>query len=176
MKDMLRLLCSGFCIAGLFGCTSEVDSHKELRAYMDEVYQQPIKELDPIIYSTEMESFTYQVSNKKNPFLGTNKMNVIGHKASSLTTEEGIKSIHSPLKSSYINSIKMIGSLKSDNKAYALIESTEGTMHKVEVGDYLRSHDGRIHEITFSQVRVIEKIKEKNGWSEQLYTLDLQKK
>lgn len=79
------------------------------------------------------------------------------------------------LESYPLENLKMIGYLKINGVANALILSPDGKVHHVKGGNYLGQNFGQIESITETEVRLKEKVLDSNGaWSDRESTLQLQ--
>ena len=49
--------------------------------------------------------------------------------------------------------MKMVGTLADKRASYGLVQTADGLVHRVTVGNHLGQNDGRITEITDSEIR-----------------------
>jgi type IV pilus assembly protein PilP len=74
-----------------------------------------------------------------------------------------------------LESLKMVGSLKQDEKSYALIKAPDSTLHRVKAGGYLGQNFGLISAISESGVNLKEIVQDSTGdWSERVSMLMLE--
>jgi type IV pilus assembly protein PilP len=74
-----------------------------------------------------------------------------------------------------LESLKMIGYLKINGTANAMIASPDGKVHHVHAGNYMGQNFGLIESINESEVRLKEKVLDSNGaWSDRNSSLQLQ--
>ena len=62
-----------------------------------------------------------------------------------------------------LDSLEMVGTLNQNDKLWALIQTTDGTIQRVGVGNYIGSNYGKINKITESEVSLIEKVSDRIG-------------
>ena len=68
----------------------------------------------------------------------------------------------------------MVGTLKDDAALWAIILDTTGTVHRVQVGNYLGQNYGKIIEILDDHLELREVVKDSSGlWEERRATLTL---
>ena len=75
-----------------------------------------------------------------------------------------------------IETFEMVGTLKNESGAYALIKGAGG-VHRVRAGDYLGRNHGRIMTIDESKIEVMEIVPDgEGGWLERPRTLPLKER
>lgn len=73
-----------------------------------------------------------------------------------------------------LESLEMVGSLEQDEIIYAVIKTPEGSLLRVNVGNYLGQDFGRIKQISESEVKLRELVQDGvNEWTERISTLML---
>ena len=50
----------------------------------------------------------------------------------------------------------MVGTMRLGNAVYGLVQTKDGIVHRVAVGNYMGQNDGRIIQITPTQIRLVE--------------------
>jgi type IV pilus assembly protein PilP len=50
----------------------------------------------------------------------------------------------------------MVGTLRLNHQVYGLVETKDGVVHRVSIGNYMGQNDGRIIQITPTQIRLVE--------------------
>ena len=64
-----------------------------------------------------------------------------------------------------IESIIMVGTLKKSGYIWGLVLDGNGTIHKVEIGNYIGEHSGKIHKITENKIYIREIVSDgQGGW------------
>lgn len=62
-----------------------------------------------------------------------------------------------------LDSLQMVGTLESHGITWALIETPNGTIQRVKVGNYMGQHDGKITAITSNSVKLMEIVPDSFG-------------
>ncbi len=78
------------------------------------------------------------------------------------------------LESFPLESLEMVGSLEQDEMIYAVIKTPEGSLLRVNVGNYLGQDYGEIKQISESEIQLRELVQDGvNEWTERISTLML---
>ena len=68
----------------------------------------------------------------------------------------------------------MVGTLQKDNATFALIEDSNGGVHRVVVGDYMGDQWGQIESIEDTRIDITEIVSDgAGGWLRRPRTLEL---
>lgn len=152
----IGLVCS-LVLAGLLGgCGGDMD---DLLAYIDEVKSRPGGRIEPLPQIKPYETFTYSAGNLRSPFLpesGQQRAVASGPRPIVNRPKEFLEQF--PL-----DTLEMVGALEIGGKTYALVQTPDGLVHRVLPGNYVGQNDGRIVEITESEIRVEELVPDGMG-------------
>jgi len=144
----------------------------ELVDYVDQVKRNPPGVVSPIPEIKTYASFEYPGSNK-DPF----DPNVIAVEI--LVTDDG-RALPAPVASKSLikidrnrsreylegyplDSLTMVGTLNQNNQVWALIQTSDGTIQRVGIGNYMGKNYGKINKITESSVTLVEKVNDRIG-------------
>jgi type IV pilus assembly protein PilP len=73
-----------------------------------------------------------------------------------------------------LDTLRMVGSLQSDNALWAIIKDNTGTVHRVQVGNYLGRNFGKVLDIKEDRLELREIVKDSEGrWEERNASLAL---
>lgn len=146
---------SMFVVLGLAlaGCDSRIDA---VNQEMANIRNQPPIPIEPAPDFVPVESFNYGAQQLRSPFLPSSL-------ASELKIMAG-KRVYpnfnrqpQPLESFPIENLNMKGSLLNQSGAImALIQTPDGQVERVQVGNYMGLNQGRIVKITPTQIDVVE--------------------
>jgi len=83
--------------------------------------------------------------------------------------------IHQPeeLEGFPLESLKMVGYLSMDNKAYAMISAPDGKLRNVTVGNYIGQNYGRVISVTETEVKIKEQVQDGGPEGTRISTLEL---
>ena len=73
-----------------------------------------------------------------------------------------------------LDTLKMVGILEQRNVMWGLIKDAEGTIHRVQAGNYAGENDGRILSVTETEINISEIIPDGlGGWIDRMASLSL---
>lgn len=152
----------------LTACTGSNTS--DLEAYVAEVKGQQKSEIEPIPEFEPYESFTYEAHDLRDPFTQpdfASRKAVEGASGTSSGISPDFNRPTEPLEEYPLDSLRMVGTLEQDGANWALINDTEKTIHRVQVGNYMGQNHGKITRITEFEVELTEIIPDGiGGWIE----------
>jgi len=144
--------------AGLVaGCSSDMD---ELDAYINQIKQRPGGTIEPLPEVTPYEPFSYEADNLRSPFQ-PDSAQVVTNAAGAITIDEN--RVREYLERFPLDSLTMVGTLNQEGVNYALLQDSDGLLHRVVPGNYLGQNYGRITDITESEITVVEIISDGIG-------------
>ncbi|MGD2137662.1 MAG: pilus assembly protein PilP [Gammaproteobacteria bacterium] len=166
-QRQLRNLCVISLAAALTACTG--DPTADLETYVARVKSQQKSNIEPLPEFEPYESFTYAANDLRDPFTlpdFSQRKPVEGQTASSGIQPDFDRPTE-PLEEYPLDSLRMVGTLEQDDETWALINDTEGTIHRVQPGNYAGQNHGKITRITEFEVELTEIIPDGvGGWIE----------
>lgn len=138
----------------LVGCEDRVSLANQK---MQDIRNQPAQPVTPPPTPEPVKEFTYSAGNLRSPFMPTSLM----LQANQVEQIQGVKidesRIKEPLEQFELNQLVYKGSVVSQSgELYGLIQTPDGQIASVKVGNHLGKNNGRIAEITPSQINLIE--------------------
>jgi type IV pilus assembly protein PilP len=144
-KTLLALALAAALLAGCGRSTTE------LRQELDAKRQRPGGRIEPIPEITPYESFAYDPTQLRSPFLPP---------APAAPGAGGLRpDVHRNrefLEGFSLDTLKMVGTLKQGGHNYGLVQTKDGLVHKVLPGNYVGQNDGRVTAVTESKISVVE--------------------
>lgn len=170
----VRSMLAASLATGLAACSHDPTS--DLAVYVQKVKHQQVSKIEPLPEFTPYESFTYSATDLRDPF--TPPSFTSQQAAPSQASNNGIKPDfdrpREPLEEFPLDSLRMVGTLEKDHRNWALINDTDGTIHRVRAGNYLGQNFGKITRITDYEVELTEIIPDGiGGWMERPATIAL---
>ncbi|MBU2676186.1 MAG: pilus assembly protein PilP [Gammaproteobacteria bacterium] len=155
VKHALILVLSAI---GLAACGSDMD---DLDQYINEVKAKPGGRIDPLPEITPYEVFTYiaDAQGMRSPFVPDSPA---ASSASGGTRPDRDRS-REYLENFPLDSLGMVGTLNIGDTMYGLVQTSDGLIHRVTPGNYMGQNDGRITEISESEVVLVEIISDGIG-------------
>ncbi len=146
-------------LVGLAACGVGMD---DLDSYINEVKARPGGRIEPLPEITPYEIYTYiaDAEGIRSPFAPDTPQTA--------GTAGGAKGpdpdrIREHLESFSLDTMRMVGTLDFGESTYGLIQTSDGLIHRVLPGNYLGTNDGRVIEISESQINLIEIISDGIG-------------
>ena len=138
----------------LSGCADRIGMAEQV---MEEIRASTAQPIEPPPKAILVEDFVYSASSIRSPFLPPSLVNVQGSTTAIDGVRPDINRTKEPLEQYEISQLTFRGMLVSpEGQKYALIQRPDGSVASAKVGDYLGLNDGRIVEITPTQVNLIE--------------------
>lgn len=145
-KTMWMAACLAAAMA-LSGCGADLG---ELRAKIEQAKQRPGGRIEPLPEVVPYESYDYSMANERSPFL----QSLAGEQAEGPRPD--VKRAREYLEQFPLDTLKMVGTLQRDNKRYALLQTQDGLVHRVQAGNYVGQNDGRVISVSEGEVKVDE--------------------
>lgn len=139
---------------GLVGCSDRVGLAQEA---MEQVRNESAQPVAPPPQAEVIEDFVYSSSMLRSPFLPPSLVNVQAPTNVLDGVRPDITREKEPLEAFELSQLTFRGMVISpEGQKYALVQRPDGSVASVKVGDYIGLNDGRIVEITSTQINLIE--------------------
>lgn len=159
-----------FMVSLLFVACSDVD-YSDLDEFIKNSGQGLRGQVDPVPGVKSHKHFTYDAFDISSPFIPRQNELV---KNENTGLQPDLERRREALENFALDSLKMVGSLQQDEKVFALINSPDGTLHRVSIGNYLGKDFGQIAVISESEITLKEIVQDSvNDWSERISLLML---
>lgn len=152
------------CIAlTLGGCAQQ--SMQDLHGFIAEVKARAPTPIDPIPQIKQAETFLYVADGRRSPFRKSKAQAGM----SSITEAQGDGPRPDPnrrkeeLEAFPLDALRMVGTLEMDPHYWGLIKTKDGTIHKVESGNYLGKNHGQIVSIDEGRISLRELVQNSAG-------------
>ena len=153
-RQLPMLATLSFLALGVTGCSDRIGMAAQA---MDTIRNEPSQPIDPPPPAQLVEDFVYSANLLRSPFLPPSLVNVQGATTAIDGVRPDINRIKEPLEQYELAQMTFRGMLISpEGQQYALIQRPDGSVASVKVGDYIGLNDGRIVEITPTQINLIE--------------------
>jgi len=158
--------------AGLLACSA--DPTTDLKQYAEEVKNQQVSHIEPLPEFRPYESFTYAANDLRDPFTEPSFSNqqAMTIQTSNSSIKPDFDRPAEPLEEFPLDSLRMVGTLEQGDTSWALINDTDGTIHRVQTGNYAGQNHGKITRVTEFEVELTEIIPDGiGGWMERQATI-----
>lgn len=145
----------------LAACGSD---QRDLQAYIDKVKARPGKGIEPLPEVRPAPRFVYEAGDRRSPFVPDTPEQRVRTNPNAVDGPDPNRT-REPLEQLPLDSLKMVGTLSNATGTYGLIRDSEGRVHHVTIGNYMGQNDGRITQITDSEIDLIEIVHDGlGGW------------
>jgi type IV pilus assembly protein PilP len=154
IQKLPMLLILSATVLSMTGCTDRIGMAEQA---MTDIRNQPAQPIEPPPKAELVEDFFYSASTQRSPFLPPSLVNVQGPATSIDGVRPDITRVKEPLEQYELSQLVFRGVVISpEGQQYALVQRPDGSVASVRVGNYLGLNDGRIVEITPTQINLIE--------------------
>ena len=175
MIRLFRFWVPGIACLLLAACGSS--NFQDLDEFMADRKARPVGTIKPIPPFKTYKSFTYSATALRNPFeppVDVKDIAELSLRTSVAPDENRRKEF---LEQFGIDSLKMVGTLEQGGTMWALIQTREGGVFRVTMGNYMGRNDGRIVDLGEDHISVIEIVPNGvDGWIERPRTIKLSSK
>ncbi|WP_199610536.1 pilus assembly protein PilP [Flocculibacter collagenilyticus] len=156
----------------LSGCFDDVT---DLQKYMNKVKRNTPVGIEPMPEIKKFEHISYNAQVERSPFVAP-KPEAVEDKLQQLQNclaPDPRRRKH-PLEKYALDNIQMKGTLGGGNTLWALIEASDGTLHRITNGDYLGLFHGRVKSVSEDKISLVELIPDGAGcWNERNTVVDM---
>jgi len=145
-------------VLGLAACGGDSD---DLDQYINEIKARPGGRIEPLPEITPYEVFTYvaDAEGLRSPFMPDTPQ-ASGPSGGTRPDPERPREF---LEAFPLDTLRMVGTLNLGETAYGLVQTSDGLIHRVIPGNYLGQNDGRIIDISESEIQIVEIISDGIG-------------
>ena len=145
IRGLVRIGAALGCLA-LGACSSSPNS---VQRFITRVEHQPGGRVEPLPTVPKYETFTYDDQNMRSPFVPSEPTGVGAIRPDSSRPRQYLERF--PL-----DTLKMVGTMRLGNAVYGLVQTKDGIVHRVAIGNYMGQNDGQIIQITPTEIRMVE--------------------
>ncbi|HYW92511.1 MAG TPA: pilus assembly protein PilP [Gammaproteobacteria bacterium] len=157
----------------LAGCSRNMS---DLRAYIKRVKSRHSGHVQPIPKMKPYQQYTY-VAKGRSPFEPESRPTGGKSKGVSSVPPPDRNRPPQPLEKFPLDALHMVGTIQVAGVTWALVQDSNGTVHRVKKGDYMGQNYGKIVAITASKISLIEKVPDGvGGWKDRKASVALSQK
>jgi type IV pilus assembly protein PilP len=144
---------------GLSACGADMD---DLDAYINEVKSKQSGRIEPLPEITPYDVYTYiaDAEGLRSPFAPDTPQAAGGPTGG---TSPDPDRIAEHLENFPLDTMRMVGTLDFGDSTYALVQTSDGLIHRVLPGNYMGQNDGRVVGISESEINLVEIISDGIG-------------
>lgn len=134
------------------GCSKDVN---DLYTFIEKEKASNVGSVKPIPQFKPYESFSYTAAELRDPFVSTVELDrELGSTVDALHPETNRP--RQPLEAFPLDTLAMVGTLEQKENRWALIKDPQNIVHRVKLGNYMGQNEGRILEITETDILLVE--------------------
>jgi type IV pilus assembly protein PilP len=139
----------------LVGCSSADD---DLNNFIQETKREPGGRVEPLPEIKPYETYVYADSEMRSPFMPSAPG--VGAGAGPHPDQKRNREF---LEQFSLDTLKMVGTLRLGGSMYGLVQTKDGLVHRVAVGEHMGQAEGRITDISPSKISLIEVVPDSLG-------------
>ena len=147
-----RLFAVAIVAGSLSACGGGQD---DLRAYIDAVKARPGGRIDALPTILPTPTFTYEAGDRRSPFVPDTPQRRVSSNPNAVQGPDPNRP-REFLEQFPLDTLKMVGTLSDQRESFALVQTVDGLVHRVAVGNHMGQNFGRITKITDSQIQLVE--------------------
>jgi type IV pilus assembly protein PilP len=158
-----RLLNVVFIAVAAVGLTACGSNNDDLDQYINEVKARPGGRIEPLPEITPYDAFTYvaDAEGVRSPFVpDTPQVATSGADGGIRPDSDRSREF---LEGFPLDTLRMVGTLNIAATTYGLVQTSDGLIHRVVPGNYMGQNDGRITDISDSEIALVEIISDGIG-------------
>jgi type IV pilus assembly protein PilP len=136
----------------LSGCGADT---RDLQAYIDEVKARPGGRIEPLPEIQPAPNFVYDAGDRRSPFIPDTPQQRVSSDPNAVQGPDPNRP-RELLEQFSLDTLRMVGTLSGVNGSFGLIQTSDGLVHRVSVGNHMGQNYGRITGITESEIRLVE--------------------
>jgi type IV pilus assembly protein PilP len=172
VRGGLRIALAAAVSAGLAGCGS--NDLSDLRNYVADVKNRTKTEVDPLPEIKTVEPFVFNAEEIRDPFVPDEKMQEPEEERIETGIRPDTARPKEELESYELDSLHMVGTVVQQGLLWGLIKASDGTIHRVRVGNYIGKNYGKIVNIKENMIELVEIVADSPGiWHERKGGLNL---
>ncbi len=140
----------------LAGCSSADD---ELNRFVEETKHEPGGRVEPLPEIKPYETYVYADSEMRSPFMPS----APGAGAGLAGVRPDQKRNREFLEQFSLDTLRMVGTLRLGGSMYGLVQTKDGLVHRVAVGEHMGQAEGKISEISPSKISLVEIVPDSLG-------------
>lgn len=148
----------------LAGCGGDMS---DLEDYALEVKSRKSRAIDPIPEVKSFEGFAYDAADRRDPFLPLlqSRDQTLAAAGGAGSVRPDVNRAKEPLEEFTLDSLRMVGTITMQKRAFALIKAPDAVVHRVSVGDHMGQNFGKITGVSETEVVLMEIIPDGfGGW------------
>jgi type IV pilus assembly protein PilP len=158
-KRLARVLPVVCLAAAAAACSRGTD---DLRAYIDEVKARPGGRIEPLPEIRPAPRFAYEPNGRRSPFVPDTPQIAPSANPNGVSGPDTNRP-REFLEQFSLDTLRMVGTMDSRGTVFGLVQTSDGLIHRVTVGNHVGQNYGRILAISDSEIELVEVISDGIG-------------
>ncbi len=154
-----RWLAAAVAATALSACGGAND---DLREYIDEVKARPGGRIEPLPQIQPAPTYVYEPGTRRSPFVPDAPQRRVSNDPNAIDGPDQNRP-REFLEQFPLDTLTMVGTLADRRASFGLVQTTDGLVHRVSVGNHLGQNYGRIIAISDSEIQLVEIISDGLG-------------
>ena len=154
-----RWLAAAVAATALSACGGAND---DLREYIDEIKARPGGRIEPLPQIQPAPTFVYEPGARRSPFVADAPQRRISNDPNAVDGPDSNRA-REFLEQFPLDTLKMVGTLADRRASFGLVQTSDGLVQRVSVGDHMGQNFGRIIAISDSEIQLVEIISDGLG-------------
>jgi type IV pilus assembly protein PilP len=137
-------------------------SNSDLQAYIDQVKARPGGRIEPLPQIRPAPTFAYVAGDRRSPFVPDTPQRRVSDNPNAVDGPDPNRP-REFLEQFPLDTLKMVGTLADRRASFGLVQTADGLVHRVTVGNHMGQNYGRIVAITDSGIQLVEIISDGLG-------------
>lgn len=137
-------------------------ANDDLRAYIDEVKARPGGRIEPLPPVQPAPTFAYQPGTRRSPFTPDAPQRRVSNDPNAVDGPDRNRP-REFLEQFPLDTLRMVGTLADRRASFGLVQTSDGLVHRVTVGNHLGQNFGRVTAISDSEIQLVEIISDGLG-------------
>lgn len=134
------------------GCGSDM---RDLQTYVDGVKARPGGRIEPLPEIRPAPSFSYVADDRRSPFMPDTRQQRVSDNPDAVDGPDRNRP-REFLEQFPLDTLRMVGTLDIAGGSFGLVQTQDGLIHRVAVGNHLGQNYGRIMSISDSTIQLVE--------------------
>ncbi len=147
-----RILSVLLAAAALSACSGNTD---DLRAYIDEVKARPGGRIPPLPDIVPAPSFAYEANGRRSPFMPDTPTVAVNSNPDAVQGPDPNRP-REFLEQFPLDTLRMVGTLEMGVGDFGLLQTSDGLVHRVAIGNHIGQNYGRITDISDAEIQLVE--------------------
>jgi type IV pilus assembly protein PilP len=158
---MKRFVLLAVMTALLAGCSQ--DDMRDLKDFVVEVKAREPGPMPPLPEIRAVEPFLYTAANRRDPFRPQQAIVEAPVTAPSSGPTPDFNRRKEELESYSLDTLRMVGTLEQEGDIWGLVQTKDGTIHRVRTGNYMGLNHGQIVRINEDKIELSELLQDGAG-------------